>query len=150
MRLLELHPMLVHFPIALVFVILLFDIGAVVRQESWLSKASLFTLDVAALSAVVTAVTGVIAAINGGVPLSSLLAAEGAGGLTSAVGDHMEAGIVAAVLLIALAAWRHWQPRANPRWHTYVSWAGMVMILLLIVVTGQSGGALVYQWGFGR
>ncbi|MBX5464548.1 MAG: hypothetical protein IRZ26_03210 [Clostridia bacterium] len=146
----ELHPMLVHFPIALFLTMLLVEVLWRIRRESWLERASALLLDLSAISSVLTVAAGFLAAVAGGVPLSSLLAGEEAGGVAGAVAEHMQRGLFAMVLLVGLAFYRHRVRRAGRSWEGWLAWAGLALAFLMVLTAGLSGGELVYRLGFGR
>jgi uncharacterized membrane protein len=61
MNLSHLHPMLVHFPIALVMIGFIADLSSLIyKKETWLAKASFYLLIVGTLSALVTLFSGAL------------------------------------------------------------------------------------------
>jgi uncharacterized membrane protein len=88
------HVVLVHFPVALVMVALLFDLLALWRHNRVLAAAAYYNLSIAAAAVVPTVVTGLIA---------WRWALEGAA-LRGALRMHLVLGVTSAVL-ICLTWW---------------------------------------------
>jgi uncharacterized membrane protein len=142
----NLHPVLVHFPIALAAVALLFDALAFVRPR-WpsfdASGALLWTL--AASGAGAAYLAGERAADQAG-----LLAAAA----EAALGEHADAALATLVSLGALALFRiglAWRDRALDRVRRdLLRGAALVAALAvqgLVAYTADLGGALVYRHG---
>jgi len=56
----HLHPMLVHFPIALIMVGFLADLLFLFKKTDWLSKAGFFLMVLGTLGAIIAVMTGVL------------------------------------------------------------------------------------------
>jgi uncharacterized membrane protein len=135
-----LHPVVVHFPIALLVVSALLALAGLLRDQSWLRRAASLLFVLGFLGAVVALRTGEAseeAAEKQGVPHEAIEEHEAAGTwvvwLTSA-------GVVA---LIATAA----KPLRAVA--TAVLLVLQLMSAVAAVVTGLHGGKLVYHHGAG-
>jgi uncharacterized membrane protein len=137
----EIHPVIVHTPIALIIVSLLFDIVGRLTDLDWWRKAAFAMLVVGVLGAGAAVLTGNAAeekAEDQGVPHDAIEQHEEAGILTLWLG-------VAAVLARALAA------RPGPA-RAAVSALALIAHLLVagaVGVAGYRGGILVFQHGAG-
>jgi uncharacterized membrane protein len=142
----NLHPALVHFPIALAAVALLFDAVATVRRN-WIS-----------LDASGAALWALAAAGAGAAYLAGERAAEAAGLLGNAaevaLGEHADAALAALVavsLVAALRIWLAWRDRGANRVGRgvlrTVALMGALAVQALVAYAADLGGALVYRHG---
>jgi len=140
----HIHPMLVHFPLALFPVALAAQLLAVLKGESLfgrhcLSSTGLALVVLAALGAIIAAVFGDIAldhALDTGVPMASME-------------THEEMGQLSAVLLTGLALLESWWYR-KARTDLVLSWGFLVAgvgVLVVLLTTAWFGGHLVYDLG---
>lgn len=139
----NMHPAVVHFPIALTLVALLFSLGAhMLRKHSavpLLAATGHFTLWLAALSAVVAAVFGWLAFNSG-------MNHDDAG--HAAMLLHRKWAIPTALGLVVLAGWDAWKTRANQ----VMSLPVLALLFVLsgaIATTAWLGGEIVYRHGIG-
>lgn len=142
----NLHPALVHFPIALVFAALGFDLAALVRRRAtWLDRGAAALYGLAAVGAVAAYLAGRAAEDS----LGRLPAAA-----QEAVAEHADLGLWTLVLFLALAvlrSWLAWRARGEQRVRSH----GFRLALLvaaggacaLVLETAEHGGALVYRHG---
>jgi uncharacterized membrane protein/mono/diheme cytochrome c family protein len=130
----KMHPLLVHFPIALLLVAGLAEAGRRLRGEH-LRPVVTWCLLLGTVGAAIAAVSGWIHA-----PL--------AGYAESKVFLHRWTGVgvtVTAALLLAV----HWlDGRGRAGRARYVFWVGLALLAVGIVVSGHSGGELVYGKGY--
>ena len=133
------HPMLVHFPIALLFVSVLFDVADRIFPRESFREGSFWLLGCGLLG-------GIAAAIAGGLAEH---AAEQSGVAEQLIETHetlayITIGIMAVLLLFRLLLRNRFGARA------FVAYL-LVAILGLVAVsaTGHTGGNLVYQHGAG-
>ena len=138
----NLHPMVVHFPIALTLVAFLLSVGAYVRRRhpvaTQLAAAGHLTLWLAAIGAATAVLFGWVAfnSVNhdDAGPAAMLL--------------HRSWAIPTALGLILLASWDAWKYRVNE----LISVPMLFLLFLLsqaIAVTGWLGGEVVYRHGIG-
>ncbi len=137
----HLHPMIVHFPIALIIVGFVSEVTGVITKRHFFTNMAMLLLTLGALGLVASYVTGNLA--GDGV--------EEAGALKTALETHEDAatltlwlviGITLARLLVHFKGWF----TGRLRW-------GMVLVVLLGVLsiarTGYYGGELVFRHAAG-
>jgi uncharacterized membrane protein len=140
----HIHPMLVHFPLALLPVALVLQGIALARGKSLFGRECLSTTGLAIF--VVAAAGAGVAAIFGDIALDI---AVSAGFAPSQLEGHEEMGKASALLLIALASleavlyWRRTGSRPTS-WGMLTAGAALFALLL---VTAAFGGHLVYGLG---
>ncbi len=140
----HIHPVLVHFPLALLPVALGAQMLALYKGENLfgrhcLSSTGVMLIILAALGAISAAVFGDMAldqALATGVPLSSLE-------------THEELGQLSAILLSTLAVFEIWFYRKKST-GAALNWgflAAGIGVLLIVLTTAWFGGHLVYDLG---
>ena len=133
------HPALVHFPIALLFVSVLADFLAVLGVTDSLRDAAWWTLLGAAVGGVLTALAGLFDMHRA--PLTEAAHER--------VHQHMTVGSTLAIVITALAIWRgmiHFEQGVMLGWpYLVVSFLTMG----LAAFQGWLGGDLVYTYGVG-
>lgn len=137
----HLHPMVVHFPIALLITGFLFEIAGLVIKKEFFSKAGFYLL--------ILGSAGVLAAYFSGQNAGSGI--EEAGPLKDALEMHEDAALLAAILSgVALAVrlglvfYKKYQGALK-----YVSVILFFAAVLAIGKTGYYGGDLVYKHAAG-
>jgi uncharacterized membrane protein len=132
-----LHPIFVHFTIALTASSLVFDVAARVFGEATLAHAGWWTLTFSALVTVATIVTGLVSRFN---------VEFGEGRARSFLRLHMVLGPVFFGLLLAVLVWRYalWSAGLTPDW-LYL--AALAIVGFVMLLQGYLGGELVYRWG---
>jgi uncharacterized membrane protein len=135
----NLHPLIVHFPIALLLLAVLFELIHLFVRRTALDSMARRLLYLGALAALVTAASGWYAEQT----VAPVAAAH------DALEKHEKAGYVSLGLAAILAFWRVATARRNgprPRWaFTLV----MLALAGLLVFTAHEGGELVYEYGVG-
>lgn len=135
-----LHPALVHVPIALAMVALLFDVAARLRKGANEACATVL-LVLAAVGSVAAVVSGQAAQDAAVVPAAA----------RDLVARHEDLGVLAMVGLLTLAAvrgvvaWRRWR-------HPLLGWVQTLLLAVvvgLVGLTGHLGGTLVFEHGVG-
>ena len=136
---LPLHPILVHFPIALLFVSVLFDLmGAALSRDSF-REGALWLLGLSLIGGIAAAIAGDMAEDT----------AEKAGISESLIETHemwaqITLGVMALLLLSRLLLRNRFSTRTLA---AYLVVAAMGLIAL--IATGHTGGDLVYKHGAG-
>lgn len=135
------HPLFVHFPIALLSVGLICDVAGVVLKKDSLSSAGWWLQAFGVAAAATAAVTGLLAA-------PSLLQSESAHEVMEA---HETLELIAVGVFILLFVWRSVGRTRLPRKTVltvifFVVYAAAVGILLY---GAHLGGRLVYEFGIG-
>ncbi len=133
------HPMLVHFPIALLFASVLFDIASAALTRDSLREAAQWLLGLGLLG-------GIVAAIAGG---QAEEAAEKAGVAEALIETHetlayMTLGIMTVLFLSRLLLRNRFSTKA------LIAYFMMATVgLIAVSATGHTGGNLVYEHGAG-
>jgi uncharacterized membrane protein len=131
------HPIFVHFTIALTASSLIFDALGFFFNKASLTAAGGWTLVGSALMTLITLSTGLT---------SSTRAPVEEGEARSFLRAHMALGLIFYGLLVAVTLWRLslWQDGAGVTW-LYL--AAMAVVSLVMTVQGYLGGELVYRYG---
>jgi uncharacterized membrane protein/YHS domain-containing protein len=128
------HPLLTHFPIALILAGLLFSCLAVLRKAELLQTVSVYCLYVAALSAIATVLLGLAAGAGADYPSF----------LQSYLSSHRLLGISTGVMTLVTAylGYRQQRVRSIATVRTYR--AVLFVNSILVGVTGHFGALLVF------
>jgi uncharacterized membrane protein len=136
------HPMLVHFPMALVVTAALFLVAArLLRQErhaATLATVGTWNLCFGAVAALFALATGLAAVLDLHVGLAA----------RQAISVHVKWAIFTTLALVLLAVWRG----AGAAQESRPSWIFVVVLLAAtagLVMTGYRGGQNVYHYGIG-
>ncbi|HEY0378970.1 MAG TPA: DUF2231 domain-containing protein [Pyrinomonadaceae bacterium] len=131
------HPIFVHFTIALTASSLIFDALGFFTARASLTAAGGWTLVGSALMTLMTISTGLT---------SSTRAPVEEGEARSFLRAHMALGLIFYGLLVAITLWRLslWQAGAGISW-LYL--AALAVVSLVMTVQGYLGGELVYRYG---
>ena len=131
------HPIFVHFTIALTASSLAFDALGFFTARASLTAAGVWTLTGSALMSLMTISTGLTSATRA--PLEE-------GEARSFLRAHMALGLIFYGLLVAMTLWRLslWQAGVGVSWW-YLAALGAVS--LVMTVQGYLGGELVYRYG---
>jgi uncharacterized membrane protein len=131
------HPIFVHFTIALTASSLIFDAFGFFFNKASLTAAGGWTLVGSALMTLMTLSTGLT---------SSTRAPVEEGEARSFLRAHMALGLIFYGLLVAVTLWRLslWQDGAGVTWW-YL--AAMAVVSLVMTLQGYLGGELVYRYG---
>lgn len=135
------HPMIVHFPIALIIVAFASELTGAVLHRDFFTKAALLLLILGTL--------GAIAAYLSGDQASHTVGDSGA--IRAALEMHEEAGeftlwtVIIVALIRALFAFRRWM-------HGWRQWVAVILLAVCVGAvarTGYLGGELVFRYGGG-
>ena len=136
------HPMVVHFPLALVVTGALFLVAArLLRQEhraATLATVGTWNLCLGAFAALFALATGLAAVLDLHVGLAA----------RQAISLHLKWAIFTTLALVLLAVWRG----AGVAQESRPSWVFIVVLVAAtaaLVMTGYRGGQNVYQYGIG-
>ena len=131
------HPIFVHFTIALTSASLVFDALGFFLGKASLTAAGGWTLMGSALMTLATISTGLT---------SSARAPIEEGEARSFLRAHMALGLIFYGLLVTMTFWRLslWQDGQNVSW-LYL--ASLAVVSLMMTVQGYLGGELVYRYG---
>jgi uncharacterized membrane protein len=131
------HPIFVHFTIALTASSLIFDALGFFTGRASLTAAGGWTLVGSALMTLMTISTGLT---------SSTRAPVEEGEARSFLRAHMALGLIFYGLLVAMTLWRLslWQTGAGVSW-LYLG--ALAIVSLVMTVQGYLGGELVYRYG---
>ncbi|VAW36661.1 hypothetical protein MNBD_DELTA02-649 [hydrothermal vent metagenome] len=133
----NIHPVFVHFPIALLNGFLLMEVlGAITDKES-LRSAATWMLYLGTLGAIVTVITGLVA--SGSV--------EHGGGVHELMLDHRNHGLGVLALAIILSIWRL---AVSARFSTKSRIAHFILAVIMVgnmTIGADMGGLMVYKYG---
>ncbi len=137
----NLHPLFVHFPIALFLLVPLIDLISIIRREGWYHRASLLVLFLGVLSAAAAATTGLMAADT--VPHPSDV-------VRSLLETHETFALTTLGVAVAILLWRLAVLRKQTRGMLVAILAAEIVLLGgLVAATGYFGGELVFGHGVG-
>ena len=141
---LNVHPLMVHFPIAITLVALLFEgLALILRREQWRMMATVM-IYLGALAALVTLATG-------------YLAAESVGHDTPGhefVHTHRDIMVAFTIIIVGLALANAFMARTgrvdrSPLWGRWVRPVLVLVAAAVLVVGTDRGGELVFRYGIG-
>ncbi|WP_424768420.1 DUF2231 domain-containing protein [Paenibacillus sp. sgz302251] len=134
----HLHPIIVHFPIAIIVIGLGFDVFLTLRNRALLPKQGMWLWLIAALGAWLSVATG---------------PEDDARGNTSYLDIHATLANFTAWVVTLLVLWRLWQAFRGNRPFTKFILVGYLVISIascaLVLGTGYYGGKMVYSDGVG-
>jgi uncharacterized membrane protein/mono/diheme cytochrome c family protein len=130
------HPVVVHFPIALLLLAAFGEIANMIRAGIWQPRAARFCLWIAAASAVVAMMLGFFAEESGAFN-------ETVGGI-KIVEIHEWLGIVTTILAVAAAVLCEWYVRRETPRHKWLFRIALFLAAVLVGVTGHFGGLLTF------
>jgi len=134
-----LHPRVVHFPVALSLVGVLFlALGMFRAREGWIRYGQL-SLFLGWLGIMAAIITGLI----------DQAAAPEEAAVTAVINQHITAGIA---LVIASGLALYWPLRNKKLWASSARWGYLALlagIVALVLIEGWLGGKLVYEFGVG-
>lgn len=133
------HPLLVHFPIALLMTALLLDGLAVVLKRSGLHRVALCNLSLGTLGSVAAVWTGYRAAEIGRHSFE----------IHQVMELHRKLGIATLVIGILVVAWRLWKRDQIGAKSRALMLAVMLAMMGTLGYGAHLGGRLVYEFGVG-
>lgn len=137
----NLHPLFVHYPVALLLLVPLVDLIGIIRREEWYHRASLLVLFLGVLGAVAAVMTGLLAEES--VPHASEAAHE-------LLETHEALALTTLGVAVAILLWRVGVRRRQARGTLLAILAAEIILLGgLVAATGYFGGELVFEHGVG-
>ncbi len=137
-----LHPMMVHFPIALLLVSLLVETLALFFKKPAWHRITLWNLVLGTWGALATVVTGGI---------SAAVASPGvAPEVARALEAHTVWGMVSFLLAVTVNAWHLGAGQQMKRSARWMAWGLLFVTCGVVSYTGHLGARLVYQYGLVR
>lgn len=135
-----LHPAIVHFPIALLFTAVFFDLLGMLIQKEALRRAGYYLLILGIL-------TGIVAFIAGEWTEEAV---EAMGVPEEAIEDHENTATATLITFSLLLGLRWWlRDRIDAIRHKVIYFTLSMAGLVLLATTGFFGGELVYKHGAG-
>lgn len=137
----HIHPMIVHFPIALLIIGFLFETAGLFGQKAFFGKAALYLLVLGTLGVLAAYITGDIA----GDGISE------AGTLKAALESHESAALLSLWIMLAAAVTRIAYVLLKTNYN-FLKWTAFVLFLIGVISiarTGYYGGNLVYKHAAG-
>ncbi len=135
-----LHPVLVHFPIALLVISVVFELAAWFTRKSHLSLVGWWLQLIGTVGVIAATLSGVVAEAAVGVAL--LRAAD-----TFAL--HEQLAFVTCIVFAVLLFFRLSSHRALPAGWPRLYLAALTGGVVLLLLTGWFGGELVFSYGIG-
>ncbi len=135
----SLHPLIVHFPIALLLTSLAVDVLTLAfRRPQW-HRLALWNLTLGTLGAGVAVLTG----------LQAEEIAEHSFEIWRIMELHKRLGITTLILGIMVTSWRWWKrDQLSPRARLFTM-AGMLVMASTLSIGAYLGGRMVYEFGVG-
>ena len=133
----NLHPLVLHFPIAFLFGFILVEVYGLIFNNTGARRWASGLLYLGAIGAVVTVISGLVAAemVPHGAQVHDIME------------WHERAGITVATLAVALSTWRRWGGIPGSTMAKALSMAITLLIGTLLFVGADMGGMMVYQHG---
>ena len=135
------HPLFVHFPVALLFTATVAVLAGFVVRTSWIAPFARACLYLGTLAAAAAVISGFFAAQT----VARVAAAE------HALGEHQTFGYVTLAVAAILSAWSivAWR-RSGRSPRPAAGWAiGNLALLVLLFLAAKEGGELVHEYGVG-
>ena len=135
----NLHPLVVHFPIALLTCAYFFDVLAIGRDRPKYSNVGWWMQVAGSIGLLFTLATGLQAKSSVSVPLKAV----------DTLQVHEQLAFVVAVLFLVLLLQRIGARSMIPERSRGLYWAAYSLGVILLWVTAWYGGGLVYDFGVG-
>jgi len=137
----NIHPLIIHFPIAVLTTAVLFDFIYQIWDRNWLSKSSLALYLLGALSSLAAFLTGILAADSVNMPMQAELT----------VSNHSDMAQYTLIFfaLYSLIRILFWWKSKLAKLVKIAFFIFALLGLLLLFKTADLGGKLVYKYGVG-
>ncbi len=126
------HPVVVHFPIALIMAAALAEFLGLLSKKSFFLSAARYSIFIGAIAAVVATAMGLV---------------EGAGGTSQPLNLHRIQGMLACMLAVVSAVLCEISHRRSDTTARLAYRVTLCLAVILIALTGYTGGILVYGPG---
>ena len=142
----QLHPKIVHFPIAFFLAYVLFELMGIILKKEFFLKAAHLILFLGVLGAIAAVLTG-----NSAEQIARQLSKEGAAVPLNAIGNHEDFANFTMWYFTGLLVFRTFLALKKK----FIGKIRLLFILLaligsfLVYQTGELGGKLVYKYGIG-
>ena len=134
----HLHPMIVHFPIALITIGFLADVMSLIfKEEKWLTRSALYLMVIGSLAAVAAWSTG---------QLFTTEPSQGA--IVEIFEKHETAALITMIVMLIGSAFRVWLVVSN-REESSLKWVAFGLYFIgfcAVTYTGFMGGTMVYNY----
>ena len=134
-----LHPMVVHFPIALLMAAWVIETLALVLRRSGWHKISLWNMGLGTLGALAAVLSG----------RQAMAAAKHSMEIYQVMELHERLGYVVLVLAAAITAWRLFRGDRLGRRSRWLLWGLLTCAVGLTAFSAHLGGRMVYEFGVG-
>ncbi len=135
----NLHPFLVHFPIGLLTVSILFELLAKAFRHDELSRAGWWTQLAGSIGVLLAVLTGVLAKSTVNMPLHA----------SEVVNAHQQMAFIIAVLFTLLLLWRIGARTRLPARNEILFLLIFALGVVALWVAASLGGEMVYRFGTG-
>jgi uncharacterized membrane protein len=142
----ELHPRIVHFPIALFIIYFVFEISGIMSKKDFLNKAAYIILILGIITALIAVMTG-----NQAQNAAKLILNGKISEISEAIEKHEEYATITLWYFTALFVLRTYlliRKKFNINWKYVFIGLGLIGCYL-IYITGYYGGELVFNYGIG-
>ena len=136
----SIHPLVVHFPIALLLSSLLLDGLALALKRPAIHRVALWNLCLGVLGAAAAVLTG----------LQAERVAKHSFEISQVMELHEWLGITTLSVGVLVASWRLWKRERLTRFFRWATLGAMVVMASTVTWGAYLGGRLVYEFGVGR
>lgn len=147
----SLHPLIVHFPVALLILYPLFEAGAVLFKKDFLSTSANIILVIAIIASLAAVLTGDQAMKIAEATHSAVMNSKSSAALLSAVNRHQDFATITLWYYSAILVIRTTLKAKNKFTgvYKYLILFFAITGIFLVYKTGKLGGELVYKYGAG-
>ncbi len=135
----SLHPLIVHFPIALLLTAVVLDLAAIVLKRPQLHRVALWNLCLGTLAAGATVWSG----------LEAEDVAKHSFEIWKVMQLHKRLGITTLILGIMVTSWRLWKRDRLTSRARVLTMTGMLLMGVSLSFGAYLGGRMVYEYGVG-
>lgn len=154
----NIHPFMVHFPVALFTTAFVCDVVLLLGlRQGWFDRAAVLLYGVAAVASAGAAISGKLAANELAASIGEVGGESGGQSVNAAVALHGDWAFFAVVVMFIVAGlrleatWRdRFEPGATAHRARLLAFAAAMLGQWVLVQTAGRGGELVYRYGVGR